>query len=46
LFGGISDDDVQRLLRDAVMRDFFKSAHKQVVLFGKSWGGKQAMQVL
>mgnify|MGYP003386295535 CR=1 FL=1 len=44
-FGGFSDANVQALLREAVMNGYFKGRHRELVVFGKSWGGKQAMQV-
>lgn len=40
LWGGISDADVQRIVRDNIIFDEFKA--KKVVLLGKSWGGRQA----
>ena len=44
-YGGFTDDNVQTLLRESIMKGYFGGRHKELILFGKSWGGKQAMQV-
>jgi hypothetical protein len=44
-FGGFTDANVEQLLRESIMNGYFKGKHREIVLFGKSWGGKQAMQV-
>ena len=45
VFRGFSDSNVQKLLRESIMRDHFKNCFKKIIVFGKSWGGKQALQV-
>jgi len=45
LFGGFSDENIQEFLREAVMKGYFRGKHKDIILCGKSWGGKQAIQV-
>lgn len=44
-FGGFSDLNVQTLLRESVMGLLKSRSAAEMVLLGKSWGGKQAMQV-
>lgn len=44
LFGGFSDENIQEFLREAVMRGYLRGQYKDMIICGKSWGGKQAIQ--